>query len=240
MSRNQDEFSELYLAVRRNEERLYTDEEVAALPLVDRHHMHFKEWKSRQSSFNRLRDRLLLRNKSLNILDLCCGNGWLSNRLSAIHHSTITGVDSNRYEITQAQRIFPANHRLTFIEADIAEFIQFNKGQYDIIILASCIQYFISLRDLLGKLILFLNSGGEIHILDSPFYTEKNIEEAKNGSRKYYTRLGFPGMIHYYHHHTWQELAGLNIEIKNRGFIDRLVLKLTGSKNYFPWIIVKP
>jgi hypothetical protein len=51
-----------------------------------------------------------------------------------------------------------------------------------------------------------LKPGGEIHIIDSPFYSNSEINAAKHRSRIYYEEAGFPAMADCYFHHSLQEL----------------------------------
>ncbi len=53
------------------------------------------------------------------ILELGCGNGWLSHLLSQSLQRDVCGIDVNRTELTQAARMFGHDQRLSFIAADI-------------------------------------------------------------------------------------------------------------------------
>src|SRR4051812_13830112 len=86
-------FTDLYLAVREKEGRVYSDEEVRNLPNSSR---HSDEWKIRKETAKKLRAYL----KGKNILEVGCGNGWLANYLNA------TGIDINEFEVNQALRVF--------------------------------------------------------------------------------------------------------------------------------------
>jgi protein-L-isoaspartate O-methyltransferase len=47
-------------------------------------HRHYHEWQIRKASSNRLVKYLAKKQKILEILEVGCGNGWLSAKLSVI------------------------------------------------------------------------------------------------------------------------------------------------------------
>ena len=192
---------ELYLRVREKEGRLYSDDVVARLPFISGDHPLADEWRARSASAQRLVSYLSSLQKPRFILDLGCGNGWLSNRLAESGHRVI-GLDRNRSELKQAARVFRSNPKLSFLESDIFS-APLNTGLFDGIILASVLQYFPDAASLVSILSSYLKPQGEIHILDTPLYSANEIEEAKLRSNRYYTSLGFPEMsAHYFHHRT--------------------------------------
>ena len=214
---------------------------IAELPLVPKTHPHFKEWMIRKMSFEKFSSYLQQKNKPLHILDLGCGNGWMSNKMSEINQSLVIGVDLNRYETEQAKRVFQNNNRLTFFAGDLMSDHLFHTEKFDIIVLAASIQYFPDLNRLIKYLLGFLNSNGEIHIVDSPFYSEDNIAKAKESSRQYYSTLNCIEMADYYHHHLWKELSGFHYNLLNRSLRNRISLKIFRTKrNYFPWLVIRP
>src|SRR2546428_13509565 len=126
-------FEELYIKIREKEKRLYSDQEVSELPNVKNGHLHYDEWVIRKLSFEKFKKFLSAKNKSFNILDIGCGNGWMSNKLSEINNSTVTGIDANRYEIEQAQRVFKNSKKVKFVYSNILENIFDNGEKFDII-----------------------------------------------------------------------------------------------------------
>jgi ubiquinone/menaquinone biosynthesis C-methylase UbiE len=233
------EFEELYLKVREKERRLYTDAEVSELPLISSSHPHYYEWLIRQSSFRQLLKYLQRKNKPLQILDLGCGNGWMTNKLISIPGSTVVGMDINGFEIEQAKRIFNKTSRVSFQSGNILNGVLFNEQKFDVIVMAASVQYFAEMKLLINRLKSLLNKDGEIHIVDSHFYSEKNIKAAKNSTRLYYQKMDCEQMAEYYHHHLWSQLSSFNYVLKNRSLIKKITLKLFNVKqNYFPWIII--
>ena len=232
-------FEDTYLKVRAKELRLYPDEIIASLPIVPKTHPHFREWMIREMTFEKFKIYLQQKNKTLHILDLGCGTGWMSNKMSEINQSVVMGIDLNWHETEQAKRIFKNNQRLTFHAGDLLAERLFLTERFDIIVLAASIQYFPDINRLVRHLFRLLNPNGEIHIVDSPFYSENKIEKAKEASRNYYRNLGCEEMTRYYHHHCWSEIEDFHFQIMNRTWKNSFLLKIFGTKrNYFPWIVI--
>ena len=175
------------------------------------------------------------------ILDLGCGNGWLSNMLSDIDNSNVLGMDLNTAELKQAAKVFLPNKNLLFAYADIFNGT-LNEYKFDFIILAAMVQYFSDISSLLENLLGKLKTKGEIHIIDSPLYSEKEVSNAIERSASYYTELGVPEMKEYYNHHTLREIrTNFNAELlyNPKSFMNRIKRSL--SKNYSPlyWIRIR-
>lgn len=197
--------ADLYLRVRAKEGRLHPDDLVMRLPHVPETHPHALEWRLRAASASALSRHLSRHSRPLAILDLGCGNGWLAARLNQAGH-TLLGLDLNRFELAQAARVFTPSVTLAFLEANIFS-APFPPAGFDVIVLASVIQYFASLPRLLQHLRTYLKPQGEIHLIDSPLYEEAELPAAAERSRAYYAGLGFPEMSASYHHHRLSDLA---------------------------------
>jgi len=229
------EFETLYIALRREEERLYTDEEVLHLPHIAKNHALFKEWEMRKDSCTRLIHYLKKKQSSLKIWEPCCGNGWLSARLAGIPGSQVTGSDINLTELEQAKNVFSHIKNLTFQQMDCGDLVN-SKQAYDIIVFASCIQYFENPVSTIRSLISSLKSGGELHILDSPFYKTKEITQARLRSSAYFNTSGFPELSKYYFHHSVDLLKAFHHSVVYKpSFFQRL----RNKKNPFHWILIK-
>lgn len=230
---------ELYLRLRAKEGRLYSDDIVARLPVIPAGHHLGSEWRARARSASRLTRYLSARPGPLSILELGCGNGWLSNLLSKAGHSVL-GVDQNRHELKQAARVFSGNSQLSFFEADIfcAPFVP---AYFDVIVLASVLQYFQDITGLVSVLSNYLKPQGEIHILDTPFYLDNELDAATLRSRQYYTALGFPEMMDHYFHHRVSDLQALHPKILYlpQSWTLRLKQLLRQDDSPFPWIMIK-
>ncbi|PWT71823.1 MAG: SAM-dependent methyltransferase [Bacteroidetes bacterium] len=194
-----------YLLARQKENRIYTDELVRNLPLISREHPHAAEWAIRKKSCDRLIRYLESKRNLLNILEVGCGNGWLSYQLSRIPGSKVIGSDINLTELEQAARVFDKNSKLKFFYGDIRTGI-LNDLKFDIIVFAASIQYFPSLPEIMKVSLQLLHPAGEIHIIDSKLYEPAEVEAARQRSRLYYEALGMPEMAGYYYHHCINEL----------------------------------
>jgi SAM-dependent methyltransferase len=229
-------FEERYITLREKEKRVYSDEAVLHLPDVAADHTHYGEWQIRKRSAARLVSYLSGKDRPLRIMEVGCGNGWLSRQLAAIPGSRVIGTDINFTELQQAARVFREVPNLLFIYGHIESGILENM-EFDCIIFASCIQYFRSAPEAVKKSLRLLRPGGEVHVLDSPFYKRRDIPAAKERTAGYYHSMGFPEMSRHYHHHALEDLAGLEPEFLYRP--SGLTAFLPGRKNPFPWIRIK-
>lgn len=229
-------FEERYIALRKKENRLYTDEEVAQLPEISVQHPHYKEWMVRKQSMKRLMLWLEKKNRSLKILEVGCGNGWLCNQLAQIKNTEVTGLDINSAELQQAKRIFRNNARLKFIAEEINSPI-LAAEKFDVILFAASIQYFSSLKQILNNALQHLNETGEVHIINTNFYKREELAAAKKRSDNYFTEIGFPEMSNHYFHHGIDELQLYNYKILYKP--SSLLNKLFKNRNPFPWICIK-
>lgn len=231
---------DLYLRLRQKEGRLYSDEVVARLPDLPGGHPLADEWRARSASASRLTRYLARRPRPLRILDLGCGNGWLSNLLAQNGH-VVTGADLNRPELGQAARVFATNPNLSFVEVD-TDSLPFKPQAFDLILLASVIQYFEDLAALLRSLTAYLKPRGEIHLVDSPLYADEELKGAMQRSKEYFTSLGFPEMAEHYFHHRFAALDGFSFKILYQPHIIWLRAKqfLGQVDSPFPWVVLRP
>ena len=232
----QGEFERLYIKVREKEQRLYSDEDLRKLPFINRQHPHFEEWRSRNHSCKSFIRYLQKYRTPVSILEVGCGNGWLSNQISTTLGTDVTGIDVNRTEIEQAQRVFENDSNLRFYWGDLqSEFLLAKK--FDIILFAASIQYFSSLRKVIDKSLSILEPAGEIHIIDSFFYEGETANLAKERTAHYYKSMGVPEMTHHYFHHKYEELSPYNYVILKKP--SKPWEKFWGARQVFPWIRIK-
>ncbi len=244
-------FEEAYLRLRKKENRIYSDEVVALLPLVPPGHPHASEWKLRAQSSKRLIEYLGNKNKLkinsrngattqrgavaqlretfLDILEVGCGNGWLSHRLSMLPMN-VTGCDINQQELQQAVRVF-SSFGIRFTETDSVFSV---KNKFDVIVFAASMQYFRSLKDTIEKFSTLLNESGEIHILDTHFYNKINIESARQRTVEYFHRMNADEMTDHYFHHSIEEVKAF----KHKFLYNSSFSFLKNKKNPFPWICI--
>jgi len=227
-------FSSLYLKVRAHENRILTDNQLSQLPYVSPDNSLFKEWSLRQKSAVRFINYLKKKNKPLKILDLGCGNGWFTHKMAKITpRNYVLGMDINISELEQAAKVF-ANDNLHFVYGDIFALKDHFESSFDVITVNAAIQYFRELSELILLLKSFLTNSGELHIIDSPFYEPKAVSEARERTRNYYSKLGFPKMAEYYHHHSKEDVSEFELlYFPKKSLINRL-RGVTDSP--FPWL----
>ena len=230
------DFEKLYIRLREKEKRIYTDEEVAQLPAIAATHPHCKEWQMREESSKKLIDYLKKRNHPTDILEPGCGNGWFARGLSTIPGSKVIGTDINFTEMQQAARVFHAIPNLHFIYGHV-ESGMFEEKQFDIIVFAASIQYFSSLTEIINSALKLLKPTGEIHIIDSHFYSLAELGAAKQRSLLYYQSAGFPELADWYFHHNLDDLDGYNYSVLYDP--ESLLNRFLRNKNPFPWIRIQ-
>lgn len=225
---------QLYLELRKKEGRIYSDTEVKQLPDVPKGHPLANEWKVRKHSAKKLVNALKTKNRPLKILEIGCGNGWLCHQLSCIPHSDITGVDVNKPELEQADRLFGSIPNIRFVCGDIFEDGLLEKD-YSVIVFASSIQYFENITTTIERALSLLSNKGEIHIIDTPFYTSvQNALAARQRSERYFSQCGTIDMARYYHHYTYADLLNFNHTVIKPTLAEHL-LRLSR----FPKILIK-
>lgn len=236
----ENSFSDLekaYIKLRDQEGRLYSDATLSLLPEYPANTSLSKEWAIRKASMQKLLTYLQKDTAPQELLDLACGNGWLSNALASIKGIQVTGVDINQEELHQAMRVFQKDN-LSFEYGDIFS-AYFSDRSYNKIVIAAAVQYFPDFSLLIKRLMSLLKENGEIHIIDSPFYTEQEALNAKKRTASYYTKMGAEAMIPYYHHHQWSVLNSYDCRIVKPSWLKHVISKAYGLANPFAWIIIQ-
>lgn len=228
-------FSAAYHLLRIKEQRVYSDDIVSKLPETEQAHIHFSEWKVRKQNSRKLLQYLKAKKHNPLILDIGCGNGWLSHKLSSLPGSAVTGIDLTEPDIEQARRVFDNKNNLQFQTASpFAEWL--NDCRFDVIVLAASVQYFTPFENIMNRCLQLLNTDGEIHITDTHFYKRNQLAAAQHRSHEYFSGLGFAVMSDFYHHHCIEDLEKFNFYFRYRpGLFKRFFL---GQASPFPWIIV--
>lgn len=233
------EKEQLYLEVRRREGRVPTDEALLQLPRVKTPAALAKEWRWRKRSLERL-DIYLKKQygqQPIRLLDLGCGNGWMSNILASQPEREVWATDLNEMELLQGSRVFQKEN-LRFVYADV--FRNTLPEQYfDVIVLAASVQYFPDLKQLLAVLRTLLKSKGSIHILDAHFYPDEKARiAAQQRTLAYYQQAGVPKMASFYYHHLWEEARTEGAKNLNER-ADISLLQRFGFFGPFPWLVFK-
>ena len=229
-------FEKVYITTRGLENRLCTDEELSKLPDIAENHTHYKEWQLRKVSARRLLHYLAAKKRSLEVLEIGCGNGWLAHRLAEIRGAEVTGLDINFTELQQAARVFNDDPNLNFIHGDIRSGILGDR-QFDCIVFAATIQYFPSIKKILHLTLSYLKPEGEIHVIDSHLYRPEETATEKKKTLTYYTSLGYPEMADFYYHHPITDLRSFHQELLHNPHSVRS--RFLGMRNPWPWIRVK-
>jgi SAM-dependent methyltransferase len=232
-------FERKYLELRAIENRIYSDDVVKRLPDFDRNSEHKREWTSRSHSYKRLVDHLSAKKTSLSILEIGCGNGWLSNNISrTFSESTVFALDINETELLQGQRVFHDRGNLKFVYADIFT-CDLSNQSFDIIILAACTSYMKDLSALFSRLLDLLSPLGEIHLIDNPIYQPDEIDIVRKRSGEYIKGIGCPEMKLYYHHHDWSSFQQFYFEVLYDPLsIPNRFRQFARGDSPFPWIKV--
>ena len=233
---NAIDFSSQYCLLRSKEGRIYSDEEVSKLPETSKQHRYYKEWEIRKRSGDQLKKHLADKKRPLQILEIGCGNGWLSAKLSGIPLSQVTGIDINAQELGQAKRVFDQIRNLEFFKCSLGD-ENLRDHRFDMIVFAASIQYFPSLKNILNDAIGHLKPDGEVHIIDTHFYNAKELTAARLRSKDYFNSIGFPGMANQYYHHSLQELGSFNRKVLYDP--SSLTNRIKTNKNPFYWFCVK-
>ena len=231
------EKEQLYLEVRRREGRVPTDASLLQFPDVQTPATLAKEWRWRKRALARLVNYLKKQydNQPMRLLDLGCGNGWMSNQLALQPQREVWAVDLNETELEQGNRVFQRKN-LHFVYADVLQGA-LQEQSFNVIVLAASVQYFPDLRELLTVLRRLLAANGTIHLLDSHFYAnEAERQAARQRSLMYYQQLGVPEMEKFYHHHLWkeaQELGAVNLNGRSGVYLRQRL----GYLSPFPWLV---
>ncbi len=223
-----ESFESTYKTVRNKEGRWLTDNEVKRLPNIEKNHPLEKEWQKRTWILNKF-TAYLERKHPKNILDIGCGNGWLTNKAS--HYcDQITGIDVGQEELEQAARCF-GNDTVSF--ACCSDWSLLPENTYDLIFFSGSFHYFEPNDAFWTLLKSRLTDNGEIHILETKFYSKAEAVKAKKRSEAYFKTLG--ATVDYYHHLTWDALP-TNFEVLYQPDFRN---KLFRKRAPFPWVKIR-
>jgi SAM-dependent methyltransferase len=107
--------------------------------------------------------------------------------------------------LQQAARVFSGDPNLFFAHGDIRSGLLEGR-RFDVIIFSASIEYFPSLKRVILACVEYLNTGGEIHIIDTRFYRIAQIEWARKKTQAYYSSFGYPEMADHHFHYTLNDL----------------------------------
>lgn len=165
-----------YETVRRFEERGSLDSSYyRALPFYDLSGKFSAHWKIRAASFRALQSHLISGSYQ-KILDMGSGNGWLSNRLSALgHHVMAVDLLVNPQDGLGAWRNY--ENRFTPIQSEFKH-LPVADNSISIVIFNASFHYSEDYEATLFESLRVLFQDGKIIIMDSPVY-----QNAKSGEQ---------------------------------------------------------
>jgi SAM-dependent methyltransferase len=173
-------FAADYAAHRQAEGRGYTGEALLALPYVDSGPLA-RQWSVRAKSFEAFMSRLVRpmarrSGRTLRLLDLGAGNGWLSYRVALDGHCA-TALDIRDDAVDGLGAAAPFLERTGGrMRAAVAPFeaIPVDDGSFDVAVFNASLHYATDLAAVLTEAARVVRPGGRLAILDSPFYARES------------------------------------------------------------------
>ena len=186
-----------YETIRRSEGRGSTSEKYyRALPFKDLSGRHKADWRIRARSFSVLVNKVLTRlqdplERSLKILDLGAGNGWLSNRLAA-QGDRVFAVDLliNDLDGLGAWKYY--EHTFTPLQAEFNH-LPIADHFADAVIFNASFHYSETYAETLKEALRVLSKQGRVVIMDSPVYRrgESGKQMVKEREEQFKEKYGF-------------------------------------------------
>lgn len=218
---DQETFAAVYSEARRRERWIDADHVVRALPQVPRNHPHAPEWRVRSITLDRILTLLRSSATPLRILDVGCGNGWMSARLAIELGARVHGLDVTTSEIDQARRVWSDVPEVTFSVGSIHS-VATTIDPVDVVLFAASLQYFRDARAVIDAALSMTHTDGTVVVADTPWYDATSIAAARARSRTHYASIGVGAMADHYFHHDLAQLDGLHVRTVPVSPADRL------------------
>ena len=174
-----ESFAAEYARYRAEEGRGYTGTQLLQLPyLTDG--PHASQWAIRARTFDAfmaqiLRPAAARLNRPLEVLDLGAGNGWLSYRVSLEgHHAFALDIRNDSVDGLGASAPFRRIEPTMQILVAPFEAIPLGSASMDIALFNASLHYATDLRAVLREALRVTRPGGQIAILDTPFYMREH------------------------------------------------------------------
>ncbi len=191
-------FLDQYATIRHAEGRGSNDPEYyRALPWRDLSGKNAAQWAIRARSYRCFERKVLRRiertaHRSLRILDLGAGNGWMTNQLRlGGHHPVALDIFTDSLDGLGALR-----HYVQQPEGVAAEFdsLPFRDGSFDMAIYNSSLHYSSDYARTLNAVRRCLRDDGYLFVIDSPVYDTSAIGEQMRAERRAFFKstYGFP------------------------------------------------
>ncbi|MCX6081542.1 MAG: class I SAM-dependent methyltransferase [Chloroflexi bacterium] len=167
-----------------------------ALPRQDLSGSMSVDWQIRATSFDTMLQQVVMpleaNGRSLAILDLGAGNGWLSNHLAKRGHQ-VAAVDllDNDFDGLACAQYFQTEFTPVQAEFDL---LPFPNNTADLVIFNASLHYSTNIQASLVEALRVLRATGKLIILDSPVYHtgssgQKMVQERETHFQE---RFGFP------------------------------------------------
>ena len=197
-----DRFMREYQAVREAEGRgSKTAEYYWAIPYKDLSGCNGQQWAIRARSYRLLEQQILPQieregARSLRILDLGAGNGWLSYRMAVRGHAPVAvDLAASEMDGLAAARHFRSKLPLLFprFQAEVDR-LPFAADQFDLAIFNASFHYSENYSRTLGETIRCLRPGGVVIVADTAWYKgdESGRQMLAERRRAFTERYGFP------------------------------------------------
>jgi SAM-dependent methyltransferase len=168
-------FAREYACHRASEARNYTVEALFQLPYL-KTGPHALQWRIRARTFDAFVARVLEPTaartpRPLDVADLGAGNGWLSYRIACAGHHALA-IDIRDDVVDGLGAAEPFLHLAPRMRCIVAPFqaLPISSASIDIALFNASLHYATDLGAALGEAIRVTRAGGQIAILDSPFY----------------------------------------------------------------------
>lgn len=167
------------------------------LPFRDLSGRHALEWQLRAQSFRFLKNWLKQNygNRSLRILDIGAGSGWMSRLLADQHDIFALDVNPGPHGLAA----LPAEQRRFMAAQAELERLPLAGNSFDLVIANASLHYTHDLAQVFKQVSSVLRPGGQFLVMDSPVYpTREAARAAYERSRAYYAQHGVPELANNY------------------------------------------
>jgi SAM-dependent methyltransferase len=189
-------FARQYRSIREREGyRTTSAEYYRRLPEVTANDPQATEWRVRRESYEHLLALLRRSRRTLRILDLGAGNGWLSNRLASQGHD-VCAVDriADESDGLGASRHYVS--RFTAVQASFDR-LPFAPGQFDLVVFNGSLHYAADVAATLAAARRLLADGGTLAVMDSPMFDDDRSGRAMIADmvRRFERDYGIPDVV---------------------------------------------
>jgi SAM-dependent methyltransferase len=182
-------FASEYARYRAEEGRGYATTQLLQLPYL-KDGPHVSQWAIRARTFDAfmakvLRPAAARQHRPLDVLDLGAGNGWLSYRVALEGHRAFA-LDIRNDSVDGLGASAPFRRAAPSMECLVAPFdtIPLSRASVDMAVFNASLHYATDLRAVLREAVRITRPGGQIAILDTPFYARESDGLAMVGEKR--------------------------------------------------------